>query len=219
MKIYAVAAHDRTKKPPGYRSTWAYQELFHGISDPRISNRYGEKPYRKCRLIKNISILPKVFFADISMAVNAEVAMRLKFFSGVDLAPYEWEAVFKYPLDEAHITELLERFSVLTEDFAEWQKTLYRKPKPGEIKEDYYQVLAPRFASVVGEFMPNDSIELPGAVYESFRPLRTSQALHEKYPMVKALPYYLCSQAVFDTIAPDVSDPASFKIYEVEVRA
>src|SRR4051812_47767766 len=121
MLVYAVSANLKVIGSGEYKQLWPYGELFHGdgglVSSKAVVNRYGHRPYDPFPVVRNIRVLPEVFFASISMLVGANVAKQLKGTPHLELNCCMWESVYDLALDEKSVRNLYEQFSVFTEDF------------------------------------------------------------------------------------------------------
>src|SRR4051794_1256716 len=124
MLVYAVSRNLAVLGSGGYKQTWTYREMFHGdaggLSSTSEVNRYGHRPHASFPLVRNIRILPEVFFAGISMIVGARAAEQLAQMPHVELNQCHWDSFYDLPMDETSIRNLYARFSVFTEDFSEW---------------------------------------------------------------------------------------------------
>ena len=214
MKIYAVS--DVCAAAEGYRATWVYREYYHG-SAGAVINRYEEAPYEPLPLIRNVRLMPEVFFADISLVVSEKVAGQLNHFHGVRLNPCRWEKVYDLPVDESHVWQMYNRFSVFTEEYRNWLEQQYVTPSRDLGNVRYFEVLAPRFDVVKPRRGALVEFSLPHAPGQVLPPFQTLAGLHRVYPMLKATSYYFCDEQVYRVLQPHVQEPEQFTTREIEV--
>lgn len=218
MKLYAIGKHHQVQLPPGagYRWTWPYREFFHGDYDPVI-NRYGEKPYKPLQLIRNVRLMPAVFFPCTHVVVSERVAGALAALAHIDLNPCEWYKVYDHPVDERAVVEMYTRFSAFSDSSSEWLKKRMHPPGPGLCAFRYFEPVVPVLPDVAGEVDAKTHLELPSP-YSDDTGFVTCAELHQRYPLVYAGLYYLCTEEVFRILKPHVNDPAMFSLYTVEVE-
>jgi hypothetical protein len=216
MRIYAVTNHNSIPGPKGYPNLWPYDVFFHGGSRHDM-NWYGERPYDSPELVRNIRLMPPIFFAGISMAVNAPVADQLRSFNFIDLQPCKWKKIYDYPIDEQHVRDLMARFSILPDGFEEWLETLMEAPDERVRDIAYFQVIVPLLERISSEFTCDVEIKLPDPAYDEIPPVRTCIALHNKFPIVRIPPYYLATEAVFHVLSPNMSDKAMFRVHPFDI--
>ena len=216
MNVYAVtnAALDvkglnaRFRSTGSYRCTWPYHKFFHGDTGSRpVVNRYGERPYRRLPIRRNLRLTPPVVFPGIRMVVNEDVAGRLSAFDGVHLNPCEWEAVYDHPVDESAVLALAHGFpDMWGDDREEWLGRVSRSPSPRTHLPPYFELLAPRHEVLRTRFGCDTALTLPDLVIEEFAPVPTCAGLHDLYPVVTVAPYYLLSERAWPALEPHVSD-------------
>lgn len=217
MRVVAVGRVSKYEgRNPTYRATWVYRDFFQGTAGA-VVNRYGERPYEPLPLLRNLRLMPPVFFADISLVVNDNVAKQLSQAKNVDLSPCVWEGIYDHPVDEAGVREMLRRFSPLLDDHGIWLQSQYRPPTNPESLPQYFEVIAPRLAKLQSQFVSTAKLELPSPMYETLEPLEVCAALFQEYPIVKATPYYLFTDAVFEAIREHVSDEELFVVRSFDI--
>ena len=217
MRIYAISSRRPKGGPMTYRNLWPYRDFFHGGDSPAAINRYGERPYKPLHLVRNVRLMPPVFFPTIYMVVSEQVAAGLRGFERVDLVPCVWEKVYDYPVDEQHVTELYNNLSHMNEDFSEWVEKRVRLPGPGLNDVKYFAVIAPQLEKLTGQFECKIKLELPRTPGHDGSAM-TSFGLHKDYPIVQFGSHYLCTDPVYQVLEPYVADPDMFGRYCFDVE-
>lgn len=216
MKVFAVVAGNIDRPPQGYKGSWVYRDFFHGECAPVVL-RYGERPYKPIRLIRNVRLMPAAFFPTIYLAVNPALRDQLAAFPHVDFAPCTWHQVYNWPVDEQGVRDLETRFSILTEDFGEWLQTQLEEPAESLRRVEYFGVVVPLLNKVASRFTCRPQFELPHLIGQRLPPVATCTAVHREYPLIKMDRYYIFSEPVFRVLEPHVSNPYQFRVYEREV--
>jgi hypothetical protein len=214
VQVYAVS--DIPSGTGGYKSTWAYREYFHGAAGA-VVNRYGERPYTPLPLIRNVRLMPEVFFAGISLVVGAGVADRLSRFDSVDLNSCEWESVYDQPIDEQGVQSMYQRFSAIGEDYGQWLETQLTPLIANVLSNRYFEVIVPRLEILAPRFPRHVQFELASPIYQKLPPLWTCAALHRIYPVVKVSPHYLFETAAFEVIEPFVRERELFTVQCIDI--
>jgi hypothetical protein len=222
MLVYALSENLRVVTSGGYKQTWPYRELFHGdaggLSSKAVVNRYEHQPYEPLPLVRNIRVLPEVFFAGISLIVGERVAKELKRMPHLGLNRCQWDSVYDLPMDEESIRNLYTRFSAFTEDLTEWLRSRLTIA-PSQVRRiEYFELIAPRLEKISAHFSLTTQFELPSPAYEKLPSLATSREIHVLYPVVKLTPYYIFAEAAYAAVRDYVTDSDLFGVVPIEVR-
>jgi len=190
--------------------------FFHGDAEPVI-NRYGERPYRALPLIRNVRLMPEVFVASISLIVSSMISDRLRDLSNVDLVPCTWGKVYDYPVDPAHVNELVSQVPVFGADINDWLEPRLRPPDTEIITQRYCEVVVPVFTSISEMFVRGTSFDLPPPFAEPQERIITSRELHERYPIVECGRSFICAESVYRILEQYVSDEYLFRILPLDL--
>ncbi len=195
-----------------YRSLWAYRSSFHAELRAR-ANYWGRTPYRANKLIKNIAILPPVFFAYNTLIVEETVANELVRFGGVDVVPVGWRDVYEFPIDEASIRQLHQE-NPWDGDVGLWVDQQLVSP-PLWLKDlRYYEVVVPRSRDVVTASSQSISVEAPHPHSRSQKiNAELTPELPRCYPMLEVdWSVYACERQLFQCLRPHTSDRELFLV-------
>lgn len=199
------------------RFNWPFREFFHGADRP-VANIFGKRPYKPLPLIRNVRLMPQVFFPSVRMVAGRGVAEGLARFDGVDLNNCTWDAIYDLPIDEASMLRLRERFSVLGSEYGDWLETQLATPPAAVQLPDYFEIITPAHQQVAAAFQCLDAIDLPSPAYERLPTIHTCAKLHELYPVVTVLPHYLFSEESWPVVQPHVNDLDLFTVRSFELK-
>jgi hypothetical protein len=221
MTIHALTNHNYDKLwqcNQDYKNFWPYKEFFHGRSETGIVNRCGHPPYKASQLIRNTKIWPTVFMPGISLVVDRTIADSLAKLHGIDLVKCEWFKTYEYPIDKAHIEQIVGTVSWLDDEpFEEMLRSILHDPEDSIKNIEYFEVVVARLEIIGSSFDCVSALSLPDAVAANSSNLRTCPAIHQKHAMVKGGGYFLCSEEAYRILSPHINDPQLFRQYALEI--
>jgi hypothetical protein len=140
--------------------------------------------------------------------------------NGADLAlnPCVWNSVYDHSADEEAIRQLTSKFSVFSDDFGGFIRRLRKTPASLDLAP-YFEIVAPRLEVLSEHSTPLQEVHLPSPLFMEMPPLYTNVHIHERYPIVKAICYFLCVPSIYRILEPHLRDMDLFRIYHLEVNA